>query len=385
MSDIREALASAFDTAAEETDTTETTSAPAEVEAVEAAPEPVEVAEPIETTEAATKADRVRDEKGKFTKAQADATSIKAALKAAAKPAAPVDPKAAVKPDAATAPTTEPKPEAAKVEAVKAPQSWKPAAREHFAKLPAEVQAEVIRRERETATAMQEAAPARKFHQEFQSVVAPYMGMIQAEGAEPMKAVANLLQTAAALRTAPPAHKAQLVANMVRTFGIDISALDAALAGQPSQHAAPTQSQGVDPASIAARVQQQVMQQLQAQRQAALQQKSATDVEAFGQAREFFEDLREDMADLLQSAHRRGVALTLEDAYNRAARMHPEISQVLSQREAAKAANATQASTQRARAAASSVRSQPASAPKGAQPQDLRSQLLANWDASTGR
>lgn len=385
MSDIREALASAFDTAAEETDTTETTSAPAEVEAVEAAPEPVEVAEPIETTEAATKADRVRDDKGKFTKAQADATSIKAALKAAAKPAAPVDPKPAVKPDATTTPTTEPKPEAAKVEAVKAPQSWKPAAREHFAKLPAEVQAEVIRRERETATAMQEAAPARKFHQEFQSVVAPYMGMIQAEGAEPMKAVANLLQTAAALRTAPPAHKAQLVANMVRTFGIDISALDAALAGQPSQHAAPTQSQGVDPASIAARVQQQVMQQLQAQRQAALQQKSATDVEAFGQAREFFEDLREDMADLLQSAHRRGVALTLEDAYNRAARMHPEISQVLSQREAAKAANATQASTQRARAAASSVRSQPASAPKGAQPQDLRSQLLANWDASTGR
>jgi hypothetical protein len=108
-------------------------------------------------------------------------------------------------------------------------------------------------------------------------------------------------------------------------------------------------------------------------------------VEAFTSTAEFMDDVREDVADMMELASRRGVALTLEDAYNRACKLHPEVSQVLQQREAAKAANALQASTQRARAASSSVRSQPTAAAPAATDDSIRGSLLASIAATQRR
>jgi hypothetical protein len=97
---------------------------------------------------------------------------------------------------------------------------------------------------------------------------------------------------------------------------------------------------------------------------------------------EFFEDVRQDMADLIEVAQRRGVALTLKDAYTRAVGLHPEISKVVSQRAAA-AARTPAGATQRARAASSSVRSSPAVQPKGDREvgHDMRADLEAAMDA----
>ncbi|AAK94382.1 hypothetical protein Mx8p47 [Myxococcus phage Mx8] len=268
---------------------------------------------------------------------------------------------------------------------VRAPQSWRPEVREQWAKLPPEVQKEVTRREREVQTVLSEAAQHRKTAQSFEQVVSPYMGMIQAEGQDPVKAVAGLLQTAAALRTAPPAHKAQLVAQIVHGYGVPLEMLDAALAGQ-APPAAEAQPQHFDPNQLLQQAEQRVMQRFAQQAQQGRMTEAQRSVEAFvssGKA-EFFDDVREDMQMLLQGAARRGVAMSLEDAYNRAVKMHPEVSKVLQQREQAAQANAAQASTQRARAAASSVKTAPAPtvAPKDT---SVRGSLEAAWANSSGR
>jgi hypothetical protein len=126
----------------------------------------------------------------------------------------------------------------------------------------------------------------------------------------------------------------------------------------------------------------QTVEQAKAQRDqqlASQAQESLKDIEN----QEYFWDVKDDMADLLDLAANRNLALTPLEAYNRAVMMHPEISKVLQQRQAAQAAVNPNGSTQRARAAASSPRASPtAPAPSGGD-RNLRDELSAAWDAAT--
>lgn len=309
-----------------------------------------------------------RDEKGRFAaKAKEEAA---AALKA--------DPAAVTKPPVIgeqSAPTAQP-------EAIKAPQSWTPEAREKWAGLPPEIQRQVAKREKDTAAVLQESAGARKLAADFQAAVAPYEHMIRAEGGDTLKAVSSLFQTAAALRTAPPGHKAQLVAQLVRTYGIPIDALDAALSGETPKQSQQHQGEYRDP-----RLDQLLARAEQAQqaKQQAVIQRAQQEAAAFAEKAEFIEDVRGEMADYIEMKHRQGVEVTLQAAYDWATRGHPEISKVLQQRESAKTVATAQASTQRARDAASSVKTQPAGPQGAASPKGVRGALEAAFTAHSGR
>lgn len=378
---LRETLEAAFDAHSEPTEAP----SPEPTPAPEPAPTPDTGDAPTEPAEAPAPkvaSERARDPKGRFAaKLQelAEAKAAKAEGKAPAPKPAKAPPNVAkVTPKPDGAPVDAPKPEAAPA-VNKAPQNWKPAAREKWASLPPEVQAEAIRVDREARQALGEAANARKGWDAFTRAVAPYQAMIQADGADPVTATASLFQTAAVLRTGTPHQKAQLVADIARTYGVDIGLLDGALAGQAQapngQQAAP---QYRDP-----RVDQLFAQinQAQTQRAQSMQQKAQSDIDAMAAKLEFFEDVRQDMADVLEMAARRGVTMSPEDAYNRAIRMHPEVSKVLAQREQAQAANAQAASTMQRRAASVSVRTRPAGPTPAPAPNDLRAALEAAYDA----
>jgi hypothetical protein len=307
------------------------------------------VASKSDETEGATETSaesKARDEKGRFAKG---AKQLKAVPDAEAAPATPEG--------QPPAPTEQPTPGA---EALKAPASWKLTVREaHWNKLPPEVQQEVHRREKEAATAVQEVTEFRRFGEAFRNTVAPYEAMIRSEGGTALTAIGSLLQTAAALRTAPPQHKAGLVAGIVKQFGIDIGMLDQALSGQPAANDNREVSHAAyrDP-----RVDQLMarLQQAEQERQQTVHQSANQTVESFGQGKEFFDDLRQDMADILEVASKRGIPMNLEQAYERAKAFNPEVSAVMRQREAAKAAQNQNNSMQRSKLAASSVRNQPA-------------------------
>jgi len=343
-----------------------------------AAPEPVETRteEPEAGQEAPAEPAKARDPStGKFTKGATPKPSTRTGSKPAQATAISPGQKASGA-QAGVAPPDQPA-----APQLKAPQSWKPAARETWASLPPAAQAEVLRREKEVAQALNEAAPLRQRDAAWNQVISPHLQMIQAQGGNPLQVVGNYLQTGAILHAGAPGAKAELVANIIRNFGIPIDALAAALDGQPvPQGQAPQQSQPRpqdfrDPRLDA----------MLAQREQELATQSQSSVEEFLSTAEFGEDeaLRHTMADILEAVARRKSTISLEDAYNAAIRALPEHRAVLEQREAAEQAKAKLASTQRTRAAASSVRGQPA-ASGTAQPKSRLDVLSERYDELMG-
>jgi hypothetical protein len=316
-----------------------------------AAPEPVAAA-PDLAAEPAPSPGRARDESGRF------APKPKEAPEGA--PAAPAKPvvaggmkPAAVSPAAVGSPAApEPKPTA------KPPQSWSPAAREKWANVPAEIQEHVLKREGEVTRALQESAKARQFETEFRETFRPFEGFMAAAGHTPMESLRSLAQTAAALQTAPPAHRAQIVAQIINGYGVDLGALNAALQGAPVPQ---QQSQSVDPSQIAQQVRQSLLEEIQGQREQKLASEWETKVSGYAEKFEFFDDVRDDMADLSAVWSKRNPGKLPDDAtvekwYNQSVALHPEVSGVVQQRKAAEAAKVQIASTQRSKAAGSSIK-----------------------------
>jgi hypothetical protein len=314
---------------------------------------------------------RKRDEAGRFAKEAAEEKAAAEAKKLASPPV-PVGETPAPEKSAVPSP-----------QIAKAPQSWKPDAREEWSKLTPRVQQEVIRREGEVQRALQESSEARQGYQKFKESVAPFENMIRAEGGEVIPAVQGLLQTAHMLRTAPAQVKAQAIARMVQNFlpgreGLEL--LDAALSGQAPQQGQQPQQQFRDPRIDQLLAEREQEQRAKAEAATATARQQVEEVSK----EEFFEDVRQDMADLIEVARRRGVALSVKDAYNRAVGLHPEISKVVSQR-AAHAARNPVGSTARSKAASVSVKASPAVAPKGdVDAADLRASLGAAFDAAEG-
>ena len=247
--------------------------------------------------------------------------------------------------------------------AERAPASWKPELREHWNTLPEGVRSEIYRRESEVQRTLQETAEARKTAEAVMRTIAPYEAFIKAENSNPLQAIDNLMSTAARLRTGTAPELAQLVAGIVNQFGVGrfgnafIEQLDGALAGQTPK---------VDPQQNAieqvlnqklAPVQQMLtqFQQAQAQQQQMVQQQAVNEVEQFLSRAEFGNDVREDMADILEVAQRRGINMTLQDAYKKAVMMNDNVRSVLNQRAQSQKAQSQTQAAQRARSAAVSV------------------------------
>lgn len=263
--------------------------------------------------------------------------------------------------------------------AIKAPTSWKPQFREEWKKLSAGAQAEITRRERETNVVLSQSADARRFNDEFVTTIRPFEGMLSSMRVSPMQAVRDLMTTAGGLVMGTPVQKAHIVAEVIRNYGVDIQHLDKILAGQqvkdtnnnPEMNRA-LQQQLQPMQDFMNRQNQQEQQQME---QAQSQADNA--VEYFGSQVEYFEDLREDMADLMEQAKRRGRNMNLAQAYHAAALSHPEISKLVKGRVSA---NATAQSIDGKRKAASSLRGGAPNGGKIASPADLRGAIASAYE-----
>ena len=273
----------------------------------------------------------------------------------------------------------------------RAPQAWRPEVREHWAQLPEPVRAEIARRESEHARFIQESSEARKTAETLMKTIAPYEAFIRAENSNPIQAIDNLMSTAARLRTGTAPELAQMVAGLVKQFGVGrfgngfIEQLDSALAGQTPvqdpQQAAIEQVLNQRLAPVQQMLSQFQQAQLMQQQQAT--QSAQSEVADFLSKAEFAEDVREDMADLMEAATRRGQNLSLADAYKKACLMNDNVRAVLSQRSKAQGAQQGTQAAQRARSTAVQVSG---SAPMGAlkqDPTDVRSAIEAAIAASS--
>ena len=225
--------------------------------------------------------------------------------------------------------------DASDVKIDKAPSSWTPANREHWAKLPDSVKQQVAKREREVNDVLQNSAADRKAGQSFTRAAEPYKALMASEGTnDPVQAFNGLMQTVSTLKMGSQEQKAKKISDLIGHYGVDINTLDQMLSGSPAT--APTQNSELDQ-MLSSRL-KPMEDMLNSYKQREQQQittrndQVTSDVEKFGAENEFFADVRNTMADAMDMATKQGRTMTLKDAYDFACNMTPEVKSVLQTR-----------------------------------------------------
>ena len=363
ISPIREVLNAEFDKMASAEPSVQADAAPA-------APATTPEAPPATDTDTSG---RARNELGRFTKPST-------AVPPAEKPGTPSPAIEGQGEAAGTPPAASPAvPEAPKW---KPPQSWKPNVREKWAALPPEVQEEADRLDKEYQRIMREDADLRKSSTQVKEALAPYEGLARSQGMDPVRYAGSVLQTAAALHMGTPQQKAAIVAQLIGSYGIDVDAVNAVMQGQAPAQPTP-QTQPVNVQAEVRRVFEEMQNQtLTSQAQSAIDKTKAEC--------EFWNDVGQGKivtlaAGLINAEPELAKTpdVALKTAYDMLSQRTPEISGVLKQRQEAEAAKARLASTQQAKVAGGSIRSQPAAVGQ-AKPTGIREALELGWKQQHG-
>ena len=306
-----------------------------------------------------------------------------------------------VQPEASTEPVQEeldlgtPKPETPEpevkpeVKVETAPQSWKATAKTKWDTLDPEIRQEVIRREKQTTQVLNETAQARQLAQQFNQAVQPYMARLASVNAHPIAAFQELLKSDHILSTAPKAQRAQLMAKLIQDYDIDLPLLDTVLSGKPIADPVDSRVEQLLQQRLAP-FQQLLAQQQQREQQENAQLAHTVETMATDPKYPYFARVRGDMADIIELMTKRNVPITIEQAYNKAIQLDPEISAEVAARSVTSKANETAARAnaiaQRAKKASVSVGGAPSGGLLGSPTgNSRRDTIMAAFDAIGGR
>lgn len=219
------------------------------------------------------------------------------------------------------------------------PYSWRAGAKAAWKDLPQEIRQEVMKRETEMKRGVDQMREKASFGDQITQIAQPYMPIIQAEGSTVQDTFSGLMNTAYILRQGAVGQKAQLAVQMAQKYGF-LDELRSQLSGENNQLQ-----------SVLSPLQQEIMnlkQQLE-QREQQTQQSEAqryqTEVEQFAQEADedgtlkhpYFDNVRSQMALLIQAANAEGRMMSLEEAYENALWASPETRGVLQSRQAEEA------------------------------------------------
>lgn len=278
-----------------------------------------------------------------------------------------------VSPNAAKPVLTAPEPEAPWR---KPPNSWKKDHHETYGVLPPQIQEYVHQREMEMQKGVGEARTKAVFADQVNKVVEPYLDNIRRNGVDVPTAIQYLLSADHTLRNGDQNQKVQYMAQLCRQYGIDFqSVLGTAAPHATSENAALVALQN-KLAQFEANMEAERKAKEDADNQSLLKQ-----IEDFSHNKPHFAQVRSSMAGLLQS----GLAKTLDEAYDKAIRLDPDLSQD-SARQAAEARKQTKdQAAKAARSAAVSVKGSTPGITKATNAQDRRSVLAEAFDSIEGR
>ena len=259
------------------------------------------------------------------------------------------------------------------------PASWKKDYHETWNLADDKLKQYAWQRESEMKAGVEPLISKAQFADQMQEVLNPYMNTIQGLGIDAPKVVKALMEADHALRYSNPQEKRQYFARLAQSYGVNLNDMGNDLPQQVH----------VDPTIYALQnelnnVRGEVMgwkqQQEQQQNQALL-----GEINNFSQKAEHFEEARPAMIQLLQS----GMATDLDDAYDKAIRLNPELFDAVqsgrqAEVDAAKRAAANTAA-KRARAAAVSVKGSTPGTVTNTKAQDRRSLLAEQFDNISDR
>lgn len=248
------------------------------------------------------------------------------------------------------------------------PHGWSPAAKAAYANLPPEVQEAVARREQEINNGFRKLQDYKGLDQFAE--MARSSGTTLSEAFQRYKAAEDALDSdfmggVHQLCEMYGVHPVQLAQGFLSQYG---APAPRGVAMDPNSHLLARQLHDT----------QEAVRTLISEREQQEQRVINDHISDFSQRAVYFEDVRQDMADLIRT----GRSDTLEDAYEKACWMNPEIRDLLIKEQAAP--QEAQARVQRARRASGSL---PTGAPAGNSAQgssanSIRDALAEAWDES---
>jgi hypothetical protein len=168
---------------------------------------------------------------------------------------------------------------------------------------------------------------------------------------------------------------------MIGEYAIDIGALDNLLVGNQAEPSQNSQFEHM----INERMQpiNNLMEQLrqnQAQTENTNYANAQQGVADFEQNAEFLNDVRGDMADLLDMAAKNGTDMTLEQAYAKACALNPQVSEIMSKRDADARITGQRTTLAEKRRAASSLNGKQSGGGGVNEALSMRDTIAAAWD-----
>lgn len=205
----------------------------------------------------------------------------------------------------------------------KGPQAWSPEMREKFSSFDEDTKTYLLKRETEFQQQIQRDAESRKISETVQNIINPYTPFLKSINTHPLEAIRSTLNTAYTLMNGDMNTKAATVAAIIRNNKVDLQAIDDALAGTAPKEQDPVM-----------RELNELKQKIYYQENTAKQQvyqSVETEIQTFASDphNEFFSDVANDMQILLANNR----AETLQDAYDKACYMNPEVRRVIESRQ----------------------------------------------------
>jgi hypothetical protein len=206
----------------------------------------------------------------------------------------------------------------------------------------------------------------------------PFRESLTANGVDPASFVGDIFSSVKSLRDGTPQERAEVVANIVQSYGVDLHTLDAILTQRINQP-----PEVMEARRMTARANAVISQQANGvEHETAMEAEKAIVAFAADPKHEFIDDVRDMMADLIEL----GRAKTLDDAYSAAIWSNPDTRKILLTREAQSRAAVKTNRANAARRASQAVHGAPSS-PRAATPgsgeMSLRASLEAAFDEAS--
>lgn len=207
----------------------------------------------------------------------------------------------------------------------KAPSSWTPAAREEWANLPEKIRQEIIRRDEDSVKGIRQLQDQMAPYTQFAQTLDPFIREAVSNRVDPGQYIGNVMQAERRLRSGTAEERFGSLVEIAESYGIPLRKIINDAVGQEIiPH--PVQQRSAVPVEIQQRL--DAAEQALAGMQDNQAQSNQKMIDDFKVDKEFFEDVREDMALLMEH----GRASTLQDAYDKACKMNPQVFGVIQER-----------------------------------------------------
>ena len=188
--------------------------------------------------------------------------------------------------------------------------SWKREAQTVLSQLPSETQKLIQEREEQFHKGIEQYKQDAFQGRTLNKALAPHMEYLNQVGVAPETAISTLIAAEKVLRTADPQTKTNMFMKLAHDYGIDVNSLTN-IPFDPYKYQLEQQLQA----------QQAQLAQIMQSRQIAEEAQLGQTIEQFAQTHEYFDEVRETMADLLD----KGLASDLNDAYSKAVRLNDDV------------------------------------------------------------